>query len=450
MIVRRISFPETLFTDMPRAGLLLPGDCALALINSLMPASNGRRVLSAIIACSATVTFVMVARISTHQGDGTSATAQRHRRQASLVRVIERAASPNPAESAVAPNPAESAVAKLLDRGDILQRIPPGKLAFFTLANAAYGDLAVNWALLLGNVLRPIGAESHYFVGALDANISASLLARGLPTMRAGLSGAHDGAADAPSTNFRLQFSKFRAYGVTKADLIAWLLGAGRDVVVSDVDCAWLSPPHFLLGTLPEADLMAGTDCLHVDSDDDRSTRGDAAPRCGHHPGSHWAAWFNTGVLLFRAKSEHALSFAVRWRDAMAAVRWPLQRGVGRAASPSLAAGIGWTCVLLVARVYTSDFARPPPPTAHRRCKATAALATKSTTSSPSTSSSNGTAHSATALRATPTQSVPHVPTEGSYLMRRARGRSHRCLPARSAQVTSSTYNSQSSGEGAL
>ena len=155
-------------------------------------------------------------------------------------------------------------------------------------------------------------------------------------------------------------------------------------------------------------------------------------------------------AVSIRAKSEHALSFAVRWRDAMAAVRWPLQRGVGRAASPSLAAGIGWTCVLLVARVYTSDFARPPPPTARRRCKATAALATKSTTSSPSTSSSNGTAHSATALRATPTQSVPHVPTEGSYLMRRARGRSHRCLPARSAQVTSSTYNSQSSGEGAL
>ena len=214
----------------------------------------------------------------------------------------------------------ESLVVKPLDRGEILQRIPHGKLAFFTLANAAYGDLAVNWALLLSEVLRPIGAELHYFVGALDANISALLLARGLPTLRAGLSGAHDGVSDAPPTNFRLQFSKFRALGVTKADLIAWLLSAGRDVVVSDVDCAWLSPPHFLLNMLPEADLMAGTDCLHVDSDDDRSTRGAVAPRCGHHPGSGWAAWFNTGVLLWRAKSDHALSFAIRWRDAMAAV----------------------------------------------------------------------------------------------------------------------------------
>ena len=194
-----------------------------------------------------------------------------------------------------------------------------GGLAFFTLANTAYSDLAINWALLLIPVLASVGATDHFFIGGLDKNITQMLLARRLPTMRVGLSGAHDGAEDAPSTNFRLKFSQFRAYGVTKADLIGWLLRSGRDVVVSDVDCAWLSPPHSLLSTFSEADVMAGTDCLHVPSDDDRSTRSYTEPRCGHHPGSHWAAWFNTGVLVFRATA-HAISFAERWRDKMASV----------------------------------------------------------------------------------------------------------------------------------
>ena len=130
--------------------------------------------------------------------------------------------------------------------------------------------------------------------------------------------GGSDGA-DEGGGNFRLVFSKFRAYGVTKAVLIAWLLRAKRHVVVSDVDCAWLTPPHALLTELPEADVMAGTDCLHVLSDDDRSERSTAEPRCGHHPGSRSAAWFNTGVLVFRATSA-AIDFAELWRDRMAAV----------------------------------------------------------------------------------------------------------------------------------
>ena len=78
------------------------------------------------------------------------------------------------------------------------------------------------------------------------------MLARRLPTIRAGLNGTDDDAADAPDGNFRLVFSKFRAYGVTKAVLIAWLLRAKRHVVVSDVDCAWLAPPQYLLSELPE------------------------------------------------------------------------------------------------------------------------------------------------------------------------------------------------------
>ena len=192
-------------------------------------------------------------------------------------------------------------------------------MAFFTLANSAYADLAINWALLLAPLLRDAGAEESYFICALDANITRELVARRLPTMRVGLSGSHESAADAPDTNFRLRFSHFRAMGVTKADVILWLLRHEREVVVSDVDCAWLALPHALLASYAEADVLGGTDCLDVREDDDRSERSRSVPRCGHHPGSHYGAWFNTGVLAFRP-TPGGRAFAERWRDKMAAV----------------------------------------------------------------------------------------------------------------------------------
>merc|ERR1719424_1702029 len=58
--------------------------------------------------------------------------------------------------SASAPSPppphataAEGEPTRLLTQADVLRRVPEGGVAFFTLANAAYGDLAINWARLL-------------------------------------------------------------------------------------------------------------------------------------------------------------------------------------------------------------------------------------------------------------------------------------------------------------
>ena len=171
---------------------------------------------------------------------------------------------PPPHATAAAAAATEGAPTRLLTQADVLRRVPEGGVAFFTLANAAYGDLAVNWALLLLPVLARVGCAEHAFIGALDGSISKALLARGLPTMRVGLNGStavaldaaaggSEGAADEGGNggNFRLVFSKFRAYGVTKAVLIAWLLRAGRHVVVSDVDCAWLAPPQYAPSPVP-------------------------------------------------------------------------------------------------------------------------------------------------------------------------------------------------------
>ena len=103
------------------------------------------------------------------------------------------------------------------------------------------------------------------------------------------------------SDGFRWEPGAFRDYGVTKAEAILWLLRADRHVCISDVDTAWIQPPYALFDSLPEADVLAGTDCLHVPFDADRSKRGYSTKNCGHQPGSTRSAWFNTGVLIFRA-----------------------------------------------------------------------------------------------------------------------------------------------------
>ena len=110
----------------------------------------------------------------------------------------------------------------------------------------------------------------------------------------------------------------FRSMGVTKAEIILWLLRAGRDACLSDVDSAWIVPPYAMLDSLPEADVLSGTDCLHVKEDDDRSSRPRVVSRCGHHVGSNQHCWFNTGVMFFRANRPGALAMAQEWRDRMA------------------------------------------------------------------------------------------------------------------------------------
>ena len=108
------------------------------------------------------------------------------------------------------------------------------------------------------------------------------------------------------------------------AQVIVWLLRAGRDVCVSDVDAAWISPPYELMRSVPAADVLSGTDCLHVPHDADRSKRRNEVHNCGHQPGSQYSAWFNTGVMIFRA-TQNAIDIVVEWRETMQAIKGEAQ-----------------------------------------------------------------------------------------------------------------------------
>ncbi|KAL1512007.1 hypothetical protein AB1Y20_005282 [Prymnesium parvum] len=213
-----------------------------------------------------------------------------------------------------------------LSADDMLCRVPKGGLAFIALANAAYGELAVNWALLLLPVLQKVGHADRAVLAALDKAGLDAFTARRLPTISTesfggiGFNARHKGRMD----GFRWETGAFRAYGVTKAEVILWMLRAGRDVCMSDVDAAWIAPPYSLLSSVPEADVLAGTDCLHVPHDADRSTRSTAMKNCGHQPGAKRSAWFNTGVMLFRP-TQNAIDIVQEWREMMDAIKGDAQ-----------------------------------------------------------------------------------------------------------------------------
>ena len=224
------------------------------------------------------------------------------------------------------PPPSKWRSRRVLTYDDFLGRVPVGGLAFVALANSAYSQMGVNWALLLLPVLERIGQSERAVLAALDDDSERAFLARELPTIRCGLGSMNASSPGARiSGDFRWQMGSFRSMGVTKAELIIWLLRSGRDACISDVDSAWILPPFEMLASLPEADVLAGTDCLHVHEDDDRTHRAKVVSRCGHHVGSYHHAWFNTGVLFFRANRPHALAIAVEWRERMASVKGNVQ-----------------------------------------------------------------------------------------------------------------------------
>ena len=165
-----------------------------------------------------------------------------------------------------------------------------------TWANAAYTDFTLNW------VAHVRGAGiTNFLVGALDDEILARLCAAGVPSfaMHAGL----------PASDFGWGSASFHEMGRRKAALTAAVTAFGFDVLVSDVDTAWLSNPFPYLSRFPDADALVSSDTLapSLPPGDDRL---EAWPTAG--------AAFNIGVLFVRA-TRGGRSLAAAWHDTLAA-----------------------------------------------------------------------------------------------------------------------------------
>lgn len=165
-----------------------------------------------------------------------------------------------------------------------------------TWANAAYTDFTLNWVAHV----RGAGV-TNYLVGALDDETLATLRSAGVPSfaMHAGL----------PASDFGWGSASFHEMGRRKAALTAAVTGFGFDVLVSDVDTAWLSNPFPYLSRFPDADALVSSDTLasSLPPGDDRL---EAWPVAG--------AAFNIGVLFVRA-TRGGRALAAAWHDTLAA-----------------------------------------------------------------------------------------------------------------------------------
>ena len=107
---------------------------------------------------------------------------------------------------------------KPLAQADTLCRVAVGGVAHVAMANGAYSELGVNWALLLLPLLAREGLEDTAFLYALDEPAVSAFVGRGFPTVPISTKAKHNPRV--PSMDgFRWEPGAFRDYGVTKAEV---------------------------------------------------------------------------------------------------------------------------------------------------------------------------------------------------------------------------------------
>lgn len=135
--------------------------------------------------------------------------------------------------------------------------------------------------------------------------------------------------------------------GRKKINLIARFLSLGVNVVISDVDVAWLRNPVPFFRRFPGADILTSTDHL-------TPTVG-AKEELERYPDAGSA--FNIGIMLFR---ERSLPFVKKWIQVRRA-RARFQGGVLRAVGCVVQQG----CVSVARGRARGRRQTPPPPSAH-------------------------------------------------------------------------------------
>jgi hypothetical protein len=129
-----------------------------------------------------------------------------------------------------------------------------------TWANDHYRDFARSW---VGN-LRALGLD-NFMVGAMDADLYAFLTEEGVPTW---LMGSRDIAAGTVERDFGWGTKTFHQMGRDKIRLIRDLTRVdGVDVLISDIDTAWLRDPVPFFRRYPTADMLVSTDQLKSETE---------------------------------------------------------------------------------------------------------------------------------------------------------------------------------------
>jgi len=178
---------------------------------------------------------------------------------------------------------------------------------FATFVSAGFHEFMLNWH---AHATR-LGVD-NVIVAAFDEETETLCRERGIPyhgdadlrytfdVMATGGQPLHDAGA-----KVTMEGKAFQQIGALKAAFLLHLLRAGHEIVVSDVDTAWLRDPRewFANDLLPRrADVALSTDCLS--RKDERAA------------GGCWNAQFNTGVMWLRPTNP-TKTLMEQWRDAL-------------------------------------------------------------------------------------------------------------------------------------
>lgn len=178
---------------------------------------------------------------------------------------------------------------------------------FATFVSAGFHEFMLNWH---AHATR-LGVD-NVIVAAFDEETETLCRERGIPyhgdadlrytfdVMATGGQPLHDAGA-----KVTMEGKAFQQIGALKAAFLLHLLRAGHEILVSDVDTAWLRDPRewFANDPLPRrADVALSTDCLS--REDERAA------------GGCWNMQFNTGVMWLRP-TEPTKALMEQWRDAL-------------------------------------------------------------------------------------------------------------------------------------
>ena len=175
------------------------------------------------------------------------------------------AADADPATASVSPAAASDAssgsasddLSETLSTGitrALIREVAVDDVVIVTWANHHYRDFAQSWVARL----RALNL-TNFMVGAMDEELHAYLVSDGVPTWHMGSKGIDSKAV---KRDFGWGSKNFHKMGRDKIRLIRDFAHAGVDVLISDIDVAWLRDPIPLFRRYPQADILVSTDQL--------------------------------------------------------------------------------------------------------------------------------------------------------------------------------------------
>jgi hypothetical protein len=137
---------------------------------------------------------------------------------------------------------------------ELVDRVAVDGAVIVTWANMHYYDFALNFLSHLDAL-----EVTNYLIGAMDEELYAALRKIGVNTW---LMGSKSIDADAVKKDFGWGSKNFHKMGRDKIRLIHDFTKTGVDVLISDIDVAWLRNPIPFFRRYPKADILVSTDNL--------------------------------------------------------------------------------------------------------------------------------------------------------------------------------------------